>query len=42
LAGALLLWFVVPTGVDLLLLRSVSSMAMLNDAQARFPQILKN
>jgi len=40
LAGALLLWFVVPTGVDLLLLRSVSSMAMLNDAQARFPQLV--
>ena len=40
LAGALLLWFVVPTRVDLLLLCSVSSMAMLNDAQARFPQLV--
>ena len=40
LAGALLLWFVVPTGIDLLLLRAVSSMAMLNDAQARFPQLV--
>lgn len=40
LAGALLLWFVMPTGIDLLLLRSASSMAMLNDAQARFPQLV--
>jgi hypothetical protein len=40
LAGALLLWFVMPTGIDVLLLRSVSSMAMLNDAQARFPQLV--
>ena len=40
LAGALLLWFVMPTGVEVLLLRSVPSMAMLNDAQARFPQLV--
>src|SRR5271169_247869 len=39
LGGALLLWFVMPTGIDLLLLRS-ASMAMLNDAQARFPQLV--
>jgi len=39
LGGALLLWFVMPTGIDLLLLRSASSMAMLNDAQARFPSL---
>ena len=40
LGGALLLWFVVPTGIDVLLFRSVSSIAMLNDAQARFPQLV--
>src|SRR5271166_2280464 len=40
LGGALLLWFVMPTGIDLLFLRSASSMAMLNDAQARFPQLV--
>src|SRR5215831_10353369 len=40
LAGALLLWFVMPTGIDVLLLRSASSVAMLNDAQARFPQLV--
>jgi hypothetical protein len=40
LGGALLLWFVMSTGIDLLLLRSGSSMAMLNDAQARFPQLV--
>src|SRR5258708_7990669 len=40
LGGALLLWFVMPTGIDLLLLRSASSTAMLNDAQARFPQLV--
>ena len=39
LGGALLLWFVMPTGIDLLLLRS-APMAMLNDAQARFPQLV--
>src|SRR5258705_14008546 len=40
LGSALLLWFVIPTGIDLLLLRSASSNAMLNDAQARFPQLV--
>src|SRR5262249_48507601 len=40
LGGALLLWFVVPTGIDVLLLRSAPSMAVLNDAQARFPQLV--
>jgi uncharacterized membrane protein YagU involved in acid resistance len=40
LASALLLWFVMSTGIDLLLLRSASSIAMLNDAQARFPQLV--
>jgi hypothetical protein len=40
LGGALLLWFVMPTGIDLLLHRSASSLAMLNDAQARFPQLV--
>src|SRR6201982_1218376 len=30
LGGALLLWFVIPTGIDLLLLGSASSMVMLN------------
>jgi hypothetical protein len=40
LGCALLLWFVMPTGIDALLHRSVSSMAMLNDARARFPQLV--
>src|SRR5258708_24273341 len=40
LAGALLMWFVMPTGIDVLLLRSASSTTMLNDAQARFPQLV--
>src|SRR5258708_12069764 len=40
LGGALLLWFVMPTGIDLLRLGSASSTAMLNDAQARFPQLV--
>src|SRR5712671_7554169 len=40
LGSALLLWFVIPTGIDLLLVRSASSNAMLNDAQARFPQLV--
>jgi len=40
LGSALLLWFVMPSGIDLLLLRSASSNAMLNDAQARFPQLV--
>jgi uncharacterized membrane protein YagU involved in acid resistance len=40
LSGALLLWFVMPTGIHVLLLRSASSMAMLNEAQARFPQLV--
>ena len=39
LGGALLLWFVIPTGIDVLLLRSASSTTMLNDAQARFPSL---
>src|SRR6516162_8431236 len=37
---ALLLWFVVPTGIGAFLLRSGSSDAMLNDARARFPQLV--
>ena len=40
LGSALLLWFVVPAGIDVLLLRSVSSIAMLHNAQARFPQLV--
>jgi hypothetical protein len=40
LGSALLLWFVIPTGIDLLLPRSASSKAMLSDAQARFPQLV--
>ena len=40
LGSALLLWFVIPTGIGLLLPRSASSNAMLNDAQARFPQLV--
>jgi uncharacterized membrane protein YagU involved in acid resistance len=40
LGSALLLWFVVPTGVDVLLLRPASSEAMVNSAQARFPQLV--
>jgi hypothetical protein len=40
LGGALLLWFVMPTGIDLMLLRSASSLAMLNNAQARFPELV--
>jgi hypothetical protein len=40
LSGALLLWFVVHTGIHVLLLRSASSRAMLDDAQARFPQLV--
>jgi uncharacterized membrane protein YagU involved in acid resistance len=40
LGGALLLWFVIPTGLELLALRSASSEAMLNDAQARFPELV--
>lgn len=40
LGGALLLWFVMPTAIDALLLRSASSLAMLNDAQARFPRLV--
>jgi hypothetical protein len=40
LGGGLLLWFVMPTGIDVLLLRSASSTAMLNDVQARFPQLV--
>ena len=40
LASALLLWFVMPTGIDLFLLRDTSSAAMLSDAQQRFPQLV--
>ena len=40
LGGALLLWFVMPTGIDLLLHHSASSMAMLNDAQAQFSHLV--
>src|SRR5260221_2926791 len=40
LGGALLLWFVMPTGIDLLLLRSRSSSAMLDDAEVRFPDVV--
>ena len=40
LSGALLLWFVIHTGIHVLLLRSASSSAMLHDAQARFPQLV--
>jgi hypothetical protein len=39
LAAALLVWFVVPTGVDLLRLRSAPS-AMINDSRDRFPQLV--
>ena len=37
---ALLLWFVVPGVIDIFLLRSASSDAMLNDARARFPELV--
>jgi hypothetical protein len=40
LGGALLLWFVMSTGIAVLVLRSASSTAMLNDAQARFPELV--
>jgi hypothetical protein len=40
LGCALLLWFVMPDGIHVLLLRSGFSTAMLNDAQARFPQLV--
>jgi hypothetical protein len=40
LGGALLLWFVIPAGLELLVLRSASSEAMLSDAQARFPELV--
>ena len=40
LAASLLLWFVIPTGVDLLRPRSAPSSIMLNDAQERFPQLV--
>jgi hypothetical protein len=39
LSASLLLWFVIPTGVDLLRLRPAPS-SMLNDAQERFPQLV--
>jgi len=40
LSSALLLWFLMHTGIHVLLLRSASSSAMLHDAQARFPQLV--
>ena len=40
LGVVLLLWFVVPGGIDLFLLRSASSDAMLSDARARFPELV--
>ena len=40
LGCALFLWFLAHNGIHLLLLRSASSMAMLHDAQARFPQLI--
>ena len=40
LSSALLLWFLMHTGIHVLLLRSASSRAMLHDAQARFPQLV--
>jgi len=40
LGGALLLWFLMPAGIHVLLLRSASSMAMLNEVQARFPELV--
>jgi hypothetical protein len=40
LGAVLLLWLVMPIGFDVMLPRSASSMAMLNEAQARFPQLV--
>jgi hypothetical protein len=40
LGAALLLWFAMPAGIDLLLLRSASSGAMLSEAQMRFPRLV--
>src|SRR5260221_1415048 len=40
LGDAVLFGLVMPTGMDLLLLRSASPTAMLSDAQARFPQLV--
>src|SRR5215471_12028348 len=40
LSSALLLWFLLHTGIHVLLLRSASSRTMLDDAQARFPQLV--
>jgi hypothetical protein len=40
LGCALLLWFVIPTGVDLFRSRSAAAVNMLNDAQERFPQLV--
>jgi hypothetical protein len=40
LGAALLLWFAMPAGIDLLLLRSASSSAMLSEAQMRFPRLV--
>ena len=40
LGAALFLWFAMPAGIDLLLLRSASSGAMLSEAQMRFPRLV--
>jgi len=40
LGCALLLWFVIPAGVDLFRSRSAAAINMLNDAQERFPQLV--
>jgi hypothetical protein len=40
LGAALLLWFAMPAGIDLLLLRSASSGATLSEAQMRFPRLV--
>lgn len=40
LGGALLLWFVMATGIDVLFLRSASAVIMLNAVQARFPRLV--
>src|SRR5260370_40887733 len=39
LGGGLLLWFVMPTGFDVFLLRPASAAAMLTDAQARLAPV---
>src|SRR6516165_8653179 len=40
LGGALLLWFVMPTGIDGLVIRYASSMARLNDTRLQFPELV--